>query len=335
MSTGALAQPATSVPAPSAGRQASPPQSDPANDAFYRLGPDSQPMEGVPHGTFSAAKVIPSKVFPGMQHTYYVYAPAQYDPSVPTAVMVFNDGQAMMAEPGDVQAQRVLDNLIYRREIPVMLGVFINPGRRPDQPEPTPRDWGDHTTIRADEYNPPIDDYARVIVDELMPALRAEYHISPDPDLHGIMGASSGGCAAFGVAWFRPNDFRKVITMVGSFVDIRGEQIYPELVAASDRKPIRIFMEDGRNDYRQSDNPARDWFRQNVRLMEALTKKGYDINYVWTIGNHGQHHGGAFFPGMLRWLWRDQPVSVDPGDAIERSFRKPPPPPAGGRTEAP
>ena len=74
-------------------------------------------------------------------------------------------------------------------------------------------------------------------VDELMPALRKEYNISADPDRHGIMGASSGGCAAFAVTWFRPDDFRKVISFVGSFTDIRGEHIYPELVAASERKP--------------------------------------------------------------------------------------------------
>ena len=112
-----------------------------------------------------------------------------------------------------MQAHRVLDNLIFRREIPVMLGVFINPGRRPDQPEPNPRDWGDSTTNRADEYNPPNENYARVIVEELMPALKKEYNISPDPEQHGIMGSSSGGCAAFSVAWFRPDDFRKVITL--------------------------------------------------------------------------------------------------------------------------
>ena len=97
-----------------------------SNDVFYRLGPDSKPMDGVPNGKFIGPKVIPSSVFPGTQHTYWVYVPAQYDPAQPVAVMVFNDGQAMMAEPGDVQAQDVLDNLIFRREIPVMLGVFIS-----------------------------------------------------------------------------------------------------------------------------------------------------------------------------------------------------------------
>jgi enterochelin esterase family protein len=235
--------------------------------------------------------------------------------------MIFNDGQAMMAEPGDVQAHHVLDNLIFRREIPVMLGVFINPGRRPDQPEPNLRDWGDRNTNRPEEYNPPNDKYARVIVDELMPALRKEFNISPDPEWHGIMGASSGGCAAFAVAWFRPDEFRKVITFVGSFTNLRGQHIYPELVMASEKKPIRIFLQDGRNDNRRPDRPNEDWFLQNVRLMQALAKKGYDLNYAWGIGNHGQKQGGAIFPEMMRWLWRDQPVSTDPSDAIERAFR--------------
>jgi enterochelin esterase family protein len=161
-----------------------------------------------------------------------------------------------------------------------------------------------------------------------MPALKKDYNISPDPDLHGICGASSGGCAAFAVAWFRPDEFRKVITIVGSFTNLRGEYIYPELVAAADKKPIRIFMQDGRNDNRalrgDTYDPNRDWFYQNVRLMQALTQKDYEVNYAWGMNNHGQKMGGAILPDMMRWLWRDQPVSTDPHDTVERSFRAPP-----------
>ena len=318
-SPGVRAQPPAGPPAAAQ----APGDRDPRMDAYYRLGPDSQPQPGVPKGRILGPSYLPSSVFPGTRHTYFVYVPAQYDPARPTPLIIFNDGQAMMAEPGDVQAQNVLDNLIYRREIPVMLGVFINPGRRPGQPEPDPSNWGDKTTIRADEYNPPDDKYARVIVDELMPALGRTYSITPDPDLHAIMGASSGGCAAFGVAWFRPDSFRKVLTFVGSFTDIRGEYVYPELVAAGERKPIRIFLQDGRNDNRSLTNPKKDWFYQNVRLVEQLTKKGYDVNYSWGIGNHGQKQGGAMLPEMMRWLWRDQPVSTDPDDRAERAFRGP------------
>ncbi len=313
----------TTTPAAALPQRRTPRGTPNSNDVFYTLGPDSKPRDGVPKGRFTEAKVIPCHVFPGTQHTYWVYVPAQYDPTKPASVMIFNDGQAMKNEPGDVQAHHVLDNLIFRREIPVMLGVFINPGRRPDQPEPHPGNWGDGTSNRADEYNPPTDQYARVIVEELMPALRKEFNISPDPEQRGIMGASSGGCAAFAVAWFRPDEFRKVISFVGSFTDIRGGHIYPELVAAAEKKPIRIFMQDGRNDIRRPGQPEKDWFLQNVRLMNALTRKGYDLNYTWGIGNHGQKQGGAIFPDMMRWLWRDLPVSTDPNDTVERSFRHP------------
>src|SRR5262245_333535 len=181
-----------------------------SNDVFYRLGSDSKPMDGVPEGRIDGPKVIKSEVFPGTQHTYWVYVPSQYDPAKAAALVVFNDGQAMKNEPGDVHAHRVLDSLIYRREIPVMLAVFIHPGRRPDQPEPTPSNWGDRDTNRPEEYNALNDKYPRVVVDELMPALKKEYNISDDPERHAIGGASSGGIAAFTVAWHRPDHFRKV-----------------------------------------------------------------------------------------------------------------------------
>jgi enterochelin esterase family protein len=57
--------------------------------------------------------------------------------------------------------------------------------------------------------------------------------------------------------------------------------------------------------------------------MKALTQKGYDVNYAWGMNLHGQKMGGAILPDMMRWLWRDGPVSTDPNDMVERSFREP------------
>ena len=316
------------VGTPNAAGQPAAPKPNP--DAYYKLGPDSLPQDGVPKGQVKGPFTLPSQVYPGTQHTYWVYVPAQYAPEVPAALMVFNDGQAFKHETGDIRAQNVMDNLIYRREIPVMIGVFINPGRRPDQPEPTPSNWGDRDTNRPTEYNSLDDRYARVITEELMPALAKEYSISKDPEMHGIGGSSSGAIAAFTVAWERPDHFRKVLSNVGSFVNLRGGHVYPEKVLASERKPIRVYLCDGRNDNRgvrrggQYDETM-DWFLQNVRLMKALTRKGYDVNYAWGIGGHGQKFGGAIFPDMMRWLWRDGPVSTDPNDQVERSFRPPAP----------
>jgi enterochelin esterase family protein len=297
-------------------------------DAFYKLGPDSLPQEGVPKGKLIGPAVLPSEVFPGTQHTYWVYVPAQYDPKEPAALMVFQDGQAMIGTTnGDMRVPNVLDNLIWRRELPVIICVFINPGRTPEQPEPNQKEWGDRTTNRPEEYNRLNDKYARVIVNELMPVIKKQYNISPDPEMHAIGGTSSGAIAAFTVAWERPNEFHKVLSIVGSFTNLRGGHVYPEKILESERKPIRIFLVDGVNDLRGPRNPnapydpERDWHLQNVRMVEALTKKGYDVNYTWGIGLHGQKQGGAQLPEMMRWLWRDYPHSSDPKNMVERSFR--------------
>ncbi|TWU10082.1 enterobactin/ferric enterobactin esterase [Allorhodopirellula heiligendammensis] len=293
-------------------------------DAFYKLGPDSLEQEGVPQGEITGPHVIASEAYPGTQHTYWVYVPAQYDPDVATSLMIFNDGQAFMQADGSIRAQHVLDNLIFRREIPVMLGVFINPGRTPEQPEPSPSNWGDKDTNRPTEYNSLDDRYAQVIVDELLPALAADYNISEDPKQRGIGGASSGAIAAFTVAWHRPDQFHKVLSLIGSFTNIRGGHAYADIIRENDLKDIRVFFQDGRNDNRgqrrgQYDEKW-DWYRQNVRLVEAMTEKDYDINYTWGIGKHSPQHGGAILPDMMRWLWRDHGTSTDPDDSVERSF---------------
>jgi enterochelin esterase family protein len=300
----------------------------PNPDVHYQLGPDSLPRDGVPKGEIRGPFTLPSEVFPGTQHTYWVYVPAQYSPATEASLMIYNDGQAYKNAEGDLRAQNVMDNLTYRREIPVMIGVFINPGRRPDQPEPTPSDWGDRNTNRPTEYNALDDKYARVIVDELLPALHKDYNISKDPERHGIGGSSSGAIAAFTVAWQRPNHFRKVLSFIGSFVNLRGGHVYPELIRDSEKKPLRVFLQDGRNDNRGMRRDGeydekRDWFFQNVRLMQALTAKGYDVNYNWGIGRHSSKHGGAIMPSAMRWLWRDHGVSTDVRNTVERSFSEP------------
>jgi len=304
------------------------PAAGPDMNAFYQIGPDSLARDGVPKGDVRGPFVLPSQAYPGTQHTYWVYVPAQYDAATPASLMIFQDGQAFKDMTGAIRAPNVVDNLIYRREIPTMIAVFINPGRTPEQPEPTPQEWGDRTTNRPTEYNTLDDKYARVVVDELMPALTRDYNLSKDPDQHGIGGASSGAIAAFTVAWQRPAAFHKVLSIVGSFVNLRGGDAYADIVTQSERKPIRIFLQDGRNDNRGvgrggTYDQRRDWFFQNVRLMRALTEKGYDVNYAWGLNTHGQRMGGPMLPEMMRWLWRDHPVSTDPNDGVERGFNEP------------
>jgi enterochelin esterase family protein len=294
-------------------------------DSHYRLAVDAIPQEGVPQGEIQGPYTLPSAAYPCTQHTYWVYVPKQYDPAVAASLMIYNDGQAFMAPDGDIRAPVVMDNLIYRREIPVMIAVFINPGRHPSQPEPSLHEWGDRTTNRPTEYNTLDDKYARVIVDELLPVLYKQFNISRDPERHGIGGSSSGAIAAFTGAWERPDHFHKVLSNVGSFVDIRGGNAYPDIIRKTKKKPLRVFLVDGRNDHRAlivdgTYEQPRDWFYQNVRMQQALTEKGYDVNYSWGIQRHGQKMLQTVFPEMMRWLWRDHAVSMDPNDSVERAF---------------
>lgn len=292
-------------------------------DEVYHLGPDSLVQEGVPQGKVIGPLTHASEVFPNTTRNYWVYVPAQYDPAKPAALMIYQDGHAFVNLEGSFRIPIVFDNLIYRREMPVTIGVFINPGRTPDQQEASGSSWGDRINNRAMEYNELNNNYGRVIVEELIPSLQKDYNISDDPEYRAIAGHSSGAIAAFTVAWHYPDQFRKVVSTIGSFVDIRGGHAYPDIIRESDPRPIRIFLQDGLNDNRGmrrngNYNANRDWHTQNRRMVAALEEKGYDVNYVWGIGTHSGRQSGAMQPEMLRWLWRDYHRPDDPMDISNR-----------------
>src|ERR1051325_5795882 len=300
-------------------------------DDIYKLGPDSQKQEGVPEGKIIGPLTLESKtVYPGTTRNYWVSVPAQYEKDKPACLMVFQDGHYFVnvSDKGQYRIPIVFDNLIYRREMPVTIAVFINPGRTPEQKEATDSAWGDRENNRAMEYNPLDDKYARLICDEILPVIKKDWNISDKPEDRGIAGASSGAIAAFTVAWQRPDQFRKVISTIGSFTNIRGGHEYPNIIRKSEPKPIRVFLEDGLNDNRGVRNrggtptydPNWDWHGQNIKMVEALKEKGYDFNYSWGLGTHSNKHGGAIMPEMLRWLWRDYPRVDDPKDPKDRGF---------------
>jgi enterochelin esterase family protein len=296
-----------------------------STDSVYLLGPDSQPHDGVPQGKVIGPLTLSSQVFTNTTRNYWVYVPAQYETTNPACLMIFQDGHAFVSLTGDYRIPNVFDNLIYRREMPVTIGVFINPGHTPQQPESTSTNWGDSINNRATEYNELNDKYARLIVDELLPALQKDYNLSKNPDDRAIAGASSGAICAFTVAWQRPDQFHKIISTIGSFTNIRGGHVYPDLIQKSDRKPLRIYLQDGLNDNRGrrrggTYDPLWDWHAQNIKMVAALTEKGYDVNYSWGIGTHSNKQGGAIMPEMLRWLWRDYPCPDDPMDDSNRKL---------------
>ncbi len=266
----------------------------------YKLGPDSEHHDGVPEGKVTEYEWSASKVFPDTTRKYWLYIPAQYDGKSPACVMVFQDGSAYMNPKGALRVPIVFDNLIARGEMPVTIGIFINPGNK------GPVDAKGHpkSSNRSFEYDTLSDDYAKFLMDEILPEVSKKYKLTDDPDGRAICGLSSGAICAFTVAWQRPDAFHKVLSHIGSFTNIRGGDQYPWLIRQTKGKPkpIRVFLQDGENDI---DNEHGNWPLANKAMAAALKFAGYDYKIEIGHGTHNPNHGGAILPDSLRWLWRD------------------------------
>lgn len=267
----------------------------------YKLGPDSQPQKDVPQGKVVQGKWVSEKIYPGTERDYWIYTPAQYDGTKPACLMVFQDGGGYAKADGQFRIPVVFDNLIHRKEMPVTIGVFLNPGTIPPaQPGEKAR------SNRSFEYDSLGDQYARFLIDEVLPGLTEKHNLklTDDPEGRGTCGISSGGICAFTVAWERPDQFRKVISHIGSFTNIRGGHVYPALIRKTEKKPLRIFLQDGSNDL---DNLHGNWPLANQQMASSLKFKGYDYQFEFGDGGHSGKHGGMLLPDSLRWLWRDYP----------------------------
>lgn len=275
---------------------------EPRVELRYPYSPDSMRQEGVPQGKVSTHEWKDSKVFPGTVRRYYLYVPTQYESSKPAALMVFQDGHAYINENGDFKIPIVFDNLIHKGDMPVTIGVFIDPGHKKEE-LPSESGWRPTPENRSFEYDTLSGDYAEFLLSEILPEVKKEYNITDNPEGRAICGISSGGICAFTVAWERPDQFRKVLSHVGSFVNIRGGHNYPALIRKHKEKlPIRIFLQDGSNDL---DNQHGNWPLGNKQMYAALKYRDYDVQFVYGEGAHNGNHGGAILPESLRWLWRD------------------------------
>jgi enterochelin esterase-like enzyme len=263
----------------------------------YKLGPDSFPQEGVPRGEVTKYTFTNSAVYPGTVRDYWVYVPKQYDPAKPAALMVFQDGGGYQSTSGQYRTTVVFDNLIAKKEMPVTIGIFVNPGVVPAT-EPGRRDRRN----RSFEYDSLGDAYAKFLLNELLPEVAKQYNLTTDPELRAIGGASSGGICAFTVAWERPDAFRKVLSHIGSFTNIRGGHVYPALIRKTEKKPLRVFLQDGSADL---DNLHGNWPLANQEMAAALKFMKYDYKFEFGTEGHNGKHGGAILPDSLRWLWRD------------------------------
>ncbi|MFN7993363.1 MAG: SMP-30/gluconolactonase/LRE family protein [Bryobacteraceae bacterium] len=280
----------------------------------YTLGPDSQRKPGVPQGKVTRYSWNESRVYPGSERDYWVYVPAQYHPDHPAAVMIFQDGGGYVKEDGAWRTPIVLDNLIAGGGMPVTIGIFINPGVFPASSPARQARYN-----RSFEYDGLGDRYARFLVEEILPEVGKTYNLSNDPNDRAVAGSSSGGICAFTAAWNRPDAFHRVLSFVGSYTNLRGGDVYPGLIRKTEPKPLRVFLQDGRNDLNIYSG---SWYIANQDMASALEFAGYDVKFVVGEEGHNARHGGAILPDALRWLWRDypKPIATSTGGGGERQY---------------
>ena len=273
----------------------------------YRVPADSQRKPGVPEGSILGPFSWVSEVFPGTVRDYWIYVPAQYDAASPACVFVVQDG---LNRANDWKLPVVMDNLIHEGAMPVTIGVFVNPGV-----VPAPHAQAQPRMNRSFEYDSMGDRYSRFLLEEILPEVEKSYNLSHDPNDRSIAGASSGGICAFTVAWERPDQFRRVLSTIGTFVGLRGGNEYPVLVRKTEPLPLRVFLQDGANDLNLY---AGSWWVANQDMLAALEFSGYDVHHAWGEGGHNGRHAAAIMPEALRWLWRDYPEPITAGRAPER-----------------
>jgi gluconolactonase len=271
----------------------------------YVPGPDSKPQEGVPKGDVMRFNFTESKIFPGTTRTYSVYVPKQYDPAKPACVYVNQDGVQSSAPV-------VFDNLIHKREMPVTIGIFISPGVVPASASNALARFN-----RSFEYDGLGDAYARFLLEEILPEVEKKstpdgrlIRLSKDGNDRAIGGSSSGAIAAFTAAWERSDAFSRVFSSIGTYVGLRGGNVYPTLIRKYEPKPIRVFLQDGSAD---QNIYGGDWWMANQEMERALTFAGYEVNHVWGDGGHNGKQAAAIFPDAMRWLWKDWPARVKKG----------------------
>jgi enterochelin esterase-like enzyme len=264
----------------------------------YETHPDSREKPGVPKGALKQMPSWESKIFAGTKRDWWVYVPAQYRAENPAAVMVFQDGAGYRE-----YVPTVFDNLIAQGDMPITVGVFIQPGL-----------FEGGRSNRSFEYDTLSDQYARFLLEEILPEVEKSVKLRHDAASRAIAGASSGGICAFTVAWERPGEFSKVVSWIGSFTNIasgktvrEGGHNYEAMVRKTPKKPFRVFLQDGANDL---DNANGNWPLANQTLAKSLAYAKYDYRFEYGNGFHSNRHGRALLPDTLRWLWRDYPKAA-------------------------
>jgi enterochelin esterase family protein len=285
--------------------------------------PDSYPKPGIARGKLSEKHTLNSKVYDGMKADYWFYASPGVDPNVPSPLMVWQDGQGLIA--GDLSKLRlftVTENLVAQKLIPPMVHVMIAPGFSPEG-----------KAMRSIEYDTVSDRYNRFLMEEVLPEVEKSYKLRQDGYSRGIAGESSGGICSFNSAWFNPDKFSRVHSTIGSFTSIQwhpdqkldGGNLYPFMVRKMPKRNIRVWMSDGSDDL---ENTHGAWPLQNIQLANSLKMREYDFHFRFGVATHDSAQAAIDLPESLAWLWRgydpaktSEEFQMDPAEKEKPYFR--------------
>lgn len=284
------------------------------------FGPDSYPRAGVPQGKLDGKHVHESKIYPGMKADYWVWAPAQYDPKTPAAVMVWQDGEVLVPREMPSRAQIVFENLTHQKKIPVIVHVLISPG------------LAGKDRLRSIQYDTMDDRYPIYLRDEILAEVGKKYNLRKDGYSRAIAGDSSGGICAFNAAYTHPELFTRVLSRIGSFTSIQwkpgrldGGNVYPFKIRKDTPRNIRVWLQEGALDL---ENEHGSWPGTNLAMANSLKYRGYDFHLSWGNGTHSRNGGHAELAEEMIWLWRDydparteQKFTPDPAEQNKPYFR--------------
>jgi enterochelin esterase-like enzyme len=281
---------------------------------------DAYPQSGVPQGLLTEKLIHTSKIYPGMQSNYWVYATAGYNAATPAALMVWQDGEVNVDRTAASHTLNVIDNLTAKQQIPVMVHVFISPGMMNGK------------AMRSIEYDTVDDTYPRFLRDEILAEVGAKYNLRKDAYSRGIIGESSGAICAFNAAWQQPDQFSRVVSRIGSFTSIQwkpnqldGGQSYPNKIRKEPKRNIRVWLQDGSEDL---ENEHGSWPLQNIQMANSLKRQGYDFHLSFGNGTHTRIGGQVEAPAELIWLWRgydaaktEQKYEMEPDEQAKPLWR--------------
>lgn len=267
------------------------------NLELYPAAAETVKKDGVPEGTVTTGTFTSQKIYPGVNYSYSLYVPAQYDENTPANFMVFQDGGMIEA---CASATTVLDNMIAEGEMPVTIALFINAGDCGPGLPIYGASFG--TNNRSIEYDSVDDLYAKFLIDELMPAVVGEYNLSEKPADHCIVGHSSSGNSALAVAWHRNDVFGRVISCSGSFVNIRGGNVWPYAIRSGEKRDLKMYMAVGEQDLNIIFG---DWLTANYDVARAMEYAGYEYILTEYKAGHTAKILGYLLPDAIRWINSD------------------------------